>query len=574
MLTSVEIRTDHREITTATIVAICVFSAIGVLVIVGTMYDLIFIQIPKWKSQKVKRTEKTAEKNLSQEHSQSPVTLIAMTDTAEANGQRETTDKFAGNKNNSELKQREGTPASNGNCDVHTQSAGSNSVDKTKEGKKKLNACIMILLAFSVYTNGSKVLNTAQPPGSLSAINGIRFLSMSWVILGHTYFTATLEVGTVPMTAILDHLKDWTFDAIYNAGLAVDTFFTLSGLLVAYLTFKEIKKKGWKLNWPLFYFHRYWRLTPPYMLTMLMGQGFLAFMGSGATWSMKMPSDRENCEANWWTNLIYVNNVVHVDKMCMLHSWYLSNDMQFYVLSPLMIVPFYFHYAAGVVSCLVFLLAQMITSGVLSVDNNWTAVALFSGPAPKKDGLDWQTHYYFAPYGRIGPYIIGVMAGVLLATWKGKLRLHKAVVAVGWCVSTVSALAVLYGLHGDISGERYSTAPVSAFYNAVSRAVWGACISWIVLASASGYGGPVNKFLSWSAFVPLSRLTYMAYLIHPYIMVIYFGNLESAYHLMDSSLVVSFLGLLVVSNMAAFLLMLGMESPMIALEKVLFTRKR
>ena len=43
------------------------------------------------------------------------------------------------------------------------------------------------LLAFSVYTNGAKILNTNQPKGTLTAVNGIRFISMSWVILGHVF---------------------------------------------------------------------------------------------------------------------------------------------------------------------------------------------------------------------------------------------------------------------------------------------------------------------------------------------------------------------------------------------------
>ena len=47
---------------------------------------------------------------------------------------------------------------------------------------------VRILLSFSVYTNASKLLSTNQPPGTLSAVNGIRFVSMTWVILGHTYF--------------------------------------------------------------------------------------------------------------------------------------------------------------------------------------------------------------------------------------------------------------------------------------------------------------------------------------------------------------------------------------------------
>ena len=45
-----------------------------------------------------------------------------------------------------------------------------------------------ILLSFSIYTNARKLLNVSQPSGTLTAVNGIRFISMTWVILGHTYY--------------------------------------------------------------------------------------------------------------------------------------------------------------------------------------------------------------------------------------------------------------------------------------------------------------------------------------------------------------------------------------------------
>ena len=49
------------------------------------------------------------------------------------------------------------------------------------------DVCVKILQAFSVYTNGSKLLSTGQPAGSITCIHGIRFLSMTWVVLGHGF---------------------------------------------------------------------------------------------------------------------------------------------------------------------------------------------------------------------------------------------------------------------------------------------------------------------------------------------------------------------------------------------------
>ena len=45
-----------------------------------------------------------------------------------------------------------------------------------------------VLLALSVYSNGQKILSTNTTPGTLDCVHGIRFLSMTWVILGHTLY--------------------------------------------------------------------------------------------------------------------------------------------------------------------------------------------------------------------------------------------------------------------------------------------------------------------------------------------------------------------------------------------------
>ena len=49
------------------------------------------------------------------------------------------------------------------------------------------------ILAFSLYSNGKRLLDTRQPPGAITCINGIRFFSMSWVVLGHCLIIYVLE---------------------------------------------------------------------------------------------------------------------------------------------------------------------------------------------------------------------------------------------------------------------------------------------------------------------------------------------------------------------------------------------
>uniref|UniRef100_A0A2C9L313 Acyltransferase 3 domain-containing protein n=1 Tax=Biomphalaria glabrata TaxID=6526 RepID=A0A2C9L313_BIOGL len=150
----------------------------------------------------------------------------------------------------------------------------------------------------------------------------------------------------------------------------------------------------------------------------------------------------------------------------------------------------------------------------------------------------------------------------------------KITVISGWVFSAAISLSIVYGIHGDITAENKSSVGVAALYNAVARSVWGACVSWVIIACSSGYGGPVTALLSWKPFVVLSRLTFMAYLVHPSVIMVYLNNQEALYASNDVHNAITYLGLMVIIYMVSFLLMLALESPVIALDKVWLRNSR
>lgn len=86
------------------------------------------------------------------------------------------------------------------------------------------------------------------------------------VILGHTFFFA-LNYLDNPVWAMDKMNNSRSFEAILQGLFSVDSFFFLSGLLVAYIfTIKkdQIKDLG-ILFWCKFVLHRFLRLLPPYM---------------------------------------------------------------------------------------------------------------------------------------------------------------------------------------------------------------------------------------------------------------------------------------------------------------------
>jgi hypothetical protein len=50
-------------------------------------------------------------------------------------------------------------------------------------------------MSFSAVKNGRKILNCDTQEDSLTSIHGLRFLSLSWVILVHTYLQVFAIAG-------------------------------------------------------------------------------------------------------------------------------------------------------------------------------------------------------------------------------------------------------------------------------------------------------------------------------------------------------------------------------------------
>ncbi|XP_053381296.1 nose resistant to fluoxetine protein 6-like [Mercenaria mercenaria] len=426
-----------------------------------------------------------------------------------------------------------------------------------------------LLLSFSAYTNASKIFNTNQASGILTSVNGIRFISMTWVVLGHTYafgLNATDNISTF----LPQILKRFSFQVISNATVAVDTFFVLSGLLVAYLSLREMKKKNGakRFSWGMFYFHRFWRLTPPYMLFLMFYVPTMKYWTTGPLWPQSTGFEQDECKDTWWKNILYVNNIIEPEKMCMAWSWYLSNDMQFYVISPLMLIPLYYSPLWGTITCLAFVLSNFIATGVISKQHKLGSNMILGDSSNEAFTL-----IYVKPWCRIAPYVVGLFTGYILYKTDCKVKMSKFVNMLGWAIATAFALLVLYGLY-DSEGTEKLGVDAAALYNATGRTAWGMAVAWVIFACATGYGGPVNALLSWRAIIPLSRLTYCAYLVHPVIMYLYYFSRRTLMRWYDLEISYLFLGNICLTYAVAFVISLAFESPMMGLEKALLGREK
>lgn len=437
---------------------------------------------------------------------------------------------------------------------------------------------LRICRVFSVVSNGKKLFGTETAVGPLACLNGLRVMSMWWVILGHTYAFAVYVSDNMAEAA--NFIKRFTFQPILNGTFSVDSFFFLSGLLVAYLALKEISEKG-GLNWAYYVLHRYWRLTPLYAYIILYNTYLSVPTISGPNRAFvdnpAYQSSIEVCKTYWWTNLLYINNMYpnygNLGNTCVGWGWYLANDMQFYlVLGPVVILtlslPRKKKFIGIGLAC--FLIAAGVAVrgflvwyyGIID-EINGTPTKHTDDPWGKNGAL------YGRPYARFSVYLVGMLTGYILAASKNRVRIPRLAAVLGWCTAIATALAVIYGQYHFYHTGTKMTLTQSAFYVAFSRTAWGMSLSWVVLACVSGNGGPVKDILSWKFWAPLGRLTYAAYLVHPIVIFTYYYNMRQVLHIYDLNMIYLFISHLVVSYLVAFVVSMLVEAPMIQLEKIM-----
>ena len=120
---------------------------------------------------------------------------------------------------------------------------------------------------FSAYHNIIKICKVDSGPNdgsNLSCINGLKYITITWIVLGHTLaeYTLVLSAFGIFSSSVDAHMKASTgfpFVAVWNGLLGVDTFLVIGGCLLAFHTLKELDKtKGGSIGmWVMFYVHRW-----------------------------------------------------------------------------------------------------------------------------------------------------------------------------------------------------------------------------------------------------------------------------------------------------------------------------
>ena len=374
-----------------------------------------------------------------------------------------------------------------------------------------------IVSVFSAKTNIAKLCKH-DATSETAALNGMRVLSMAWIILGHTFLMPQAIAGYDNPDEVVGNYgaqNSYSIQLILGAEIGVDSFFFLSGFLLSHLTLAKLAKPGAKafgvIQWVQAMVYRYLRLTPSFAFAMLVYWGITFNLSSGPFAANFQHSITRRCVNSWWSELLYLMNFVPYDpdSVCMGWTWYLGNDFIFAAIA-LIIIPIYCksRVAGWGMAVIIFAASCAVTMYAVVKDN----LGIYVFDAHYRA---YSNEAYSRPWNRIPAYLVGVCAAWILADARASGAAERFWKSFCWTsFYTAFALAVMlftvFAPETDFAPTTNSWGPLAnGLYLVFIRPAWAAAMAAITVVCI-GNANPlkeVNSFLSRSEWTALARLT-------------------------------------------------------------------
>jgi len=414
-----------------------------------------------------------------------------------------------------------------------------------------------------VYGRGSKV----DP--ELEILNGIRVISISTVIIGHTFLYSLRGPVSNP-TVMLQWFDRWTFYILMSAPYSVDIFFWLSGFLGCYLMLEMYKKKKGKGQpYPLVILHRFLRITPLYFATILHFWFIMAMAGTGPIFFKYKDEYAGACNRYWWSHMLFINNFYpfNSDEQCMGWTWYLPNDMQFFLLLPPLVYLLYRFRKVGMIVIGVLMSASFIASMVILYIEGFS-------PSFLRVKENYYRVYYMKPYMRISPFLIGLYMGLVIYSFRNDSAEDSIIkrfcdkVKSSWVLRQLyywSGLSILVGLTFvfkpiNVNPDDFPQI-FNSFFMTFSKPLFVLGLNFLIFPVLLGRGKFLRDILGHDWFTPLARISFGAYLVHPTFMLFEGFNRPRASWASVNNNITMFFAWLVVSYSTSFLFTIVVETP-------------
>ncbi|KAL3287100.1 hypothetical protein HHI36_001584 [Cryptolaemus montrouzieri] len=418
-----------------------------------------------------------------------------------------------------------------------------------------------MLLAFSVKKNFVDLTKIDERNNALKILYGIKTFSILLIIMDHRFGT-TVSSAIFNFDFVERQYRSPFACFIFHGDLFVDTFFMFSGLLVTYGLLGQFEKRN--INPGFIIILRYIRLTPVYAFVIFYYATLFNHTGNGPLWKLIVGGDYQACRKNWWTNLLYINNYVNADNMCMTHSWYLPCDFHYFIIAIIICLLIKKQKKVGLFALLMVVLISLIIPFLITVIYQRPSMLFFYPDflTNPKQHIDFLLTYSKS-HTRATPYFVGMFSGYIYHKLKGSnyhIPMKKSLMILTGSIilllATILTAAFFYDPYHPYNAIE------SGFYASLHRAAWAIGSIGLLYVASFGHAIPLKNILTWSPWIPLSKLIYSAYLIHMQFQLRIAAKVSAPVKIGYFDCISSALSDMVLAFISALVLYLAIEAPL------------
>ncbi|CAL1293443.1 unnamed protein product [Larinioides sclopetarius] len=423
---------------------------------------------------------------------------------------------------------------------------------------------IQAVKAFSFPANARKLSEYTCPNEPLSFAYGLIFIVFYWVSISNTFMYVNYDVTSNILEAF-KVAQAMFYEIVLNRILPLQVLFFISGLMTAY---RWLKSPEQNLNVWKFLLKRYLRFTPAYAFVIAI-MIITPTWGSGPSWYTHLTPVYNNCKDRWWYNLLYINNYMDSDKVCLDHTWVLAVDAQLHILAVFILIPLKLRPKIGLMVNLVLAVASLVSVALTNVyydlPPHETLAFLHI-----KDRHFYAEHTYHRVYSHVSLYCSGVFVAYLVHLYPN-LKLSKKMNCALWLFTLAGCSAALCSVHAWRQGVMPSPL-VSAIYLTLSKVALAVFLAWVSIACITGQAPGLRDVLSWRPFAFTARLFFLAYIMHVPIINMVMSYKREHFFITDLELFYVVLNHVSGTLIISYILHIYFEAPFLSLTSVIRRR--
>ncbi|CAG5030805.1 unnamed protein product [Parnassius apollo] len=306
------------------------------------------------------------------------------------------------------------------------------------------------------------------------------------------------------------------------------------------------------------------RLIWVYIVTILISVTASSYLYGGPLWFKYAKVEQDVCKKNWWVGLLMLGNYIDSSNICILVTWYVPADYHLTAVSTVMYWLYQKNLRGGQYLFGIVTIVSIILPGLNTYLKQLHPITVFDfetiedirkyiGGSP----------IYVQSHLRASSYFVGVTAGYIISVYKPTS--YRNVLPLKYSILsfiTIMALSVTILVMGPAYRFREYNVIESSFFAAFNRPIWAGLMAAFILLCEYGTLPYITEFLSWSAFVPLSKLSYGIYMCHFFFVMRLTLNLRSPVWYDFFKVLQDSKGSVVISCLLSLYIALFIESPL------------